>query len=779
MQEKTVLDLNGSWQLHYYPEEEASRYAAAFYVADVAAQLPPPIAATVPGGFEKDLQRAGVLPADLYHGCNLQQLEPYEYCHFVYVKEFTFTDNPTGREFFCFEGVDTVADVYLNGEQIGHTDNFFMRHDLPAVGLRQGDNRLVVHILPATLEARKTDLSFQHFAFRYNFDSLTIRKPASSYGWDILPRLQSAGLWRPVSLRTRNKVGFKQTYIITENIGKTAAYLKFFYELELGTERAYEYTVEVEGHCGDSAFKESRRVWGKAGKENFWVQNARLWWPRGYGEQNLYHVTYRLLKNGQVVDEVTDTLGIRKVALWRTDVIDADGNGDFRFTVNDKTIFINGTNWVPPDPNPTEGDRRASAVLDLVEDIGCNAIRIWGGGRYEQDSFYSLCDQKGILVWHDFMLACGNYPQTPEFAAALTKETTWAIRTLRQHPSILLWAGDNECDQNYAWQGCRTDAGENNITREVLRVLTLQEDYARPYLPSSPYYAPGFYTQKGHKGLPEEHLWGERKWFKASFYKDTTALFASEIGYHGCPSPASLAKFISPENLWDTHSDEWIFHATSPDITPNSPFSYRNDLMKEQVNILFGSVPETLEQFAKASQISQAEAVKFFIQHFRSRKGYCTGIIWWNICDGWPQISDAVVDYYYSKKLAYHYIKRAQNPVCLMLEERESGRMGLYGVNDTTAPQSVNYRITRADGSVVTEGAAELPTDTAMELAVLQPGEVKELWRIDWDGEFAGFNSFLTGDKPYDLDAYLSQAVALGLLPDNEVFGNNENQITI
>lgn len=775
MQEKSILDLNGAWQLHYYSEEEASRYAAAFSAAHhVAAHLPTPITGTVPGGFDTDFVKAGILPADLYHGCNLQLLEPYEYYHFVYVKDFTFDGEPTGREFFCFEGVDTVADMYLNGEKIGHTDNFFIRHDLPATGLRRGDNQLVVHILPATLEARKTDLSFQQFAFRYNFDSLVIRKPASSYGWDVMPRLQSAGLWRPVSLRTRGDIGFKQTYLITEIVGKSgAAMLKLFYELELGAERAYEYTVEVEGRCGDSAFKQSWRVWGKAAKENFWVQDARRWWPRGYGQPNLYTVTYRLLKNGQVVDEKTDTMGIRTVALHRTDVIDSEGKGEFQFLVNDMPVFINGTNWVPPDANPAEGDRRAPAILDMVEDIGCNAIRIWGGGRYETDDFYSLCDQKGILIWHDFMLACGNYPQTPAFTAAIAEEATQMIRRLRQHPSILLWAGDNECDQNYAWQGCRTDAGENTITREVLRMVTLQEDYARPYLPSSPYYAPGYYTEKDHMGLPEEHLWGERKWFKAPFYKDTTALFASEIGYHGCPLPESIKRFISPENLWDMHSDEWLFHATSPDAILDAPFSYRNDLMKEQVGILFGAVPETLEQFAKASQVSQAEAVKFFVQHFRSRKGYCTGIIWWNICDGWPQISDAVVDYYYNKKLAYHYIKRAQNPVCLMLEEREPGKVGLYGVNDTTAPQTVYYRIARADGTVVREGAADLPTDIAVELAVLQPGDVKELWRVEWDGEFAGFNSFLTGDKPYDLDTYLTQAAALGLLPDNEVFGNN------
>ena len=194
--------------------------------------------------------------------------------------------------------------------------------------------------------------------------------------------------------------------------------------------------------------------------------------------------------------------------------------------------------------------------------------------------------------------------------------------------------------------------------------------------------------------------------------------------------------------------------------------------MVEQVKILFGESPDTLARFAKASQISQAEALLFFIQHFRSRKGQCTGIIWWNICDGWPQISDAVVDYYYNKKLAYQYIKRVQNPVCLMLEERETGKVGLYGVNDTGTVQSIRYRILRADGSVVTSGEADLPVDSALEITTLPTGDIKELWRIEWDGDFAGFNSFLTGEKPYDLDTYLHQAAALGLLPDNALFGN-------
>lgn len=177
-----------------------------------------------------------------------------------------------------------------------------------------------------------------------------------------------------------------------------------------------------------------------------------------------------------------------------------------------------------------------------------------------------------------------------------------------------------------------TNPNDNLLTRSVIRRVLLNEDYTRPYLPSSPYYDEECY-RLGIDRVPENHLWGDRKYYKAPFYRDTQALFASEMGYHGCPSPESLKRFLTPGKEWDYTNEEWLLHASCPDPREGEPFAYRNKLMAEQVSVLFGKIPDDLEHFALASQISQAEAMQFFIQHFRSRKGHCTGIIWWNISD--------------------------------------------------------------------------------------------------------------------------------------------------
>ena len=765
MRECELINLDGEWSLHMYPDEKAGQYEGVFALEeDITEQLPPAIVGQVPGSYELDLQRAGLIP-DPYNGLNMQLLEKYEYYHLVYVKSFFYEEEVTGREFLRFEGVDTFAVMYLNGREVGRTDNMLIAHDIFASSLRQGLNWLVVHIEPTVLRARENNYTSLNLAIKYNYDSLYVRKSPSMYGWDICPRMVSGGLWRPVSLMRRQKLGFLQTYVYTERIvSSEEAHLQLFYEVELGRQPASRYTVEINGRCGDSSFHFSSRVWGKAGKERLYVKNPRLWWPRGYGEQALYHVCIRLFCDGEVVDEQNLRIGIRVVKLHRTSILNEHDQGEFCFEINGKPIFLLGTNWVPPDAHHALGDQRAPEILEQVLDIGCNAIRIWGGSRYELDSFYSLCDEKGVFIWHDFIMGCGNYPQTPVFCDALRQEVVWVVRQLRHHPSICLWAGDNECDINYAYHVNFTNPNDNVLTRQLIHNVLLNEDYTRPYLPSSPYYNENCY-QKGVDLAPEQHLWGDRRYYKAPFYKDTSVLFASEIGYHGCPSPDSLRSFLSSDKVWDYTNDEWLLHASCPDPKPGEQFAYRNDLMANQVRVLFGEVPDDLEHFALASQISQAEAMQSFIQHFRSRKGRCTGIIWWNIRDGWPQISDAVVDYYGVKKLAYSYIHRCQRPICLMLEEREDGVLSLFGVNDTSCEQIVSYSISNYKGAVIAKGVARLPNDRAVLLKSIPAVEQQELWQICWrSAEEDGVNTFLTGTPPYSLEHYVQQCKALGML---------------
>ena len=363
------------------------------------------------------------------------------------------------------------------------------------------------------------------------------------------------------------------------------------------------------------------------------------------------------------------------------------------------------------------------------------------------------------------MMGCGNYPQTPEFMKRLGAEIRLVVRSLRHHPSIYLWAGDNECDMNYQIQVNFKDPNRNILTRKMISELLLNEDFTRPYLPSSPYIDETC-LKAGLDKSTENHLWGDRIYYKAPFYAEAKTIFASEIGYHGCPSPETVRRFLSPEKVWPPENNkEWLLHASSPDPVESEPFGYRIKLMKTQITVLFGDIPDDLAQFSVASQISQAEAMQFFIQRFRINKWKQTGIIWWNICDGWPQFSDAVVDYYFIKKLAYHYIKRCQQPVCIMADEIRDGSHRLVGVNDTGEDVCVTYQAVSMDTEqVVAEGQITIPADGTITLDCMVSGGKQDMILISWEGDASGCNTYLLGEPVYDLDRYMEWASKAGTL---------------
>ena len=204
--------------------------------------------------------------------------------------------------------------------------------------------------------------------------------------------------------------------------------------------------IEIEGVCGESRFQATAPLLNRMGHLRFRVENPSLWWVRGRGDQSLYSVTVRLWKGDSLVDSLSFTFGIRTVELERTSTTDSQGNGKFCFRVNGEPVFILGTNWVPVDAYHSRDHERIPAILDMVEEIGCNMIRCWGGNVYEDDLFYEICDQKGILVWQDFVMACATYPQSPAFQHFIEREARAIVKRLRMHPCIALWAGDNECE---------------------------------------------------------------------------------------------------------------------------------------------------------------------------------------------------------------------------------------------------------------------------------------------------------------------------------------------
>ena len=757
-----------NWKLIYIPHKQwtGKDFSSIFELEHSGY---PPIPAQVPGNFELDLENARKLP-DLFYSVNTLKAQELEDLHLWYYTEFSVKE---GSYYLHFEGIDTYADIFINGKLVKSSCNMFLPCDVDE-GIHPGKNEVVVHIRPTMLEARNYVPPVACNAMKYNYASLYVRKAAHMFGWDIMPRIVSGGLWKPVTLRQKKTDSINEVFFAVNQVDlehKTAA-VGFYVNTTLSESFAKAYRVRVEGHCEESSFQVEQRLWHNTHAFHFIIEDCRFWWPKNVGDPKLYDTTVTLLFGDVVCDCYHLKLGVRTVELDRTDYTDAEGNGEFVFRVNGKKIFVLGTNWIPLDAFHSQDEKRLDRALKLLDDIGCNMVRCWGGSIYESEEFFDFCDTHGIMVWQDFAMACSVYPEDSEFAGRLEEEAVYQIKRLRNHVSLSLWAGDNECDIAYAnWSGSIRNPNQNPLTRQVLKHVVEMHDYTRPYLPSSPYISEAVYQGKGL--MPENHLWGPRDYYKGDYYRNSFAHFASETGYHGFNSPDSLKRFLQqPEKIFEadgTPTLEYLVHATSMEPNMEGSYSYRIALAYNQVVTLFGKAEEALEDFVRQSQISQAEAKKYFIEKFRIGKWKRTGIIWWNLLDGWPQISDAVVDYYFVKKLAYHYIKRSQQPICLMFDEPENGQLRLMAANDLPGNVTITYQVSRiADHGAkepLLSGEATLEADSLSEVGALPAVECQQdFYLIEWETEGKVCrNHYYTNQPNIDYRKYLQALKVCGM----------------
>lgn len=734
------ISLNGKWSLKGRKEGTENDYIN--------------LVATVPGMVQLDMSKAGILPSDLYFGENIKETEKYEDYEWWYERKFVAPEERE-RVYLVFRGVDTIAEYFINGVKIGESDNMFIAHEFE-VGryLKDGENTLSVHISSPTVHTHSRDYDIFNIAVSWRETPVNtyIRRAPHTYGWDIMPRAVTSGLWRDVLLEVRDKIFFRQSFFYFPH---SARYdyaddrPAFCYVTESDWANFRNVEIEIDVSCGDSKIYHRFKAPHSAGRYRFTVDSPKLWWPKGYGDANVYDGALRIYSDGKLVHEEDTSFGIRTVKLEHSESTDGK-NGFFRFIINGEEIMCRGTNWVPLDAFHSRDRERYKDALNLLDDSGSNIIRCWGGNVYEDHELFDFCDRHGIMVWQDFAMACNNYPQKEEFLEKMRKEAEAVIRELRHHPSLILWSGDNEIDCMMK----RADAlpSKNRITREILSEAVYKNDVGRPYLPSSPYVSDEvFYSNS--LDCPEEHLWGRRDYHKSDFIKQSKYHFVSETGYHGCPSLESIKKFVSPENVWPYQNNaEWILHSSD-----QKGDDARVMLMEYQVRQMFGTVPHEPEDYITASQISQAEAKKYFIERIRIGRPKKSGIIWWNLLDGWPQMSDAVVDYYFEKKLAYYYIRRAQKPFIIALDELYDKNQNIVACNDTLSAVSGKVTVTDSETDTVIfekEFTAGANTSTVIGKLPMEYS-MKKMLIINWDaGCHFGFNHYTTGFIPYDFEKY-------------------------
>jgi len=750
------VSLNGEWQLSYRPQH---RKRIVWHEIDFHAM--PTIPALVPGNVELDLIRAGVLPEPSV-GNNIYRLREFETYEWWYRKRFPAPAVPEAHTAeLVFDGLDCLAEVWLNGVPVGEAANMLIPHRFAVThALQAGENELVVRIRSAVLEGRERIPAPFESALPCGFESLGVRKAPHCTGWDILPRVVSAGIWRDVYLEFLPPTRWRSVYWATTAVDAPRRSAVLFVDWDFTTEQHaiddWQVRLRLSRH-GRVVHESLHPVFHTHGRARIHVQGIDLWYPRGYGEAALYEASADLLdEGGNVLDTHRCRVGIRTVNLHRTDITTPEEPGEFVFTVNGVKVFAKGTNWVPLDAFHSRDMQHLKPTFEMLVDLNCNMVRCWGGNVYESDAFFDLCDEHGVMVWQDFALACAIYPD--EVIPALRQEAESVVKRLRNHPSLVLWCGNNEIDHTYLWAGTGIDPNTDVISRQVLAEVVRQQDPFRPYLPSSPYLSEAVLQRGGDPNLsPEQHLWGPRDDFKGAFYTRSLAHFVSEIGYHGCPDRRTLEQMMETEYLWPWQENEqWLTHATRP-LPRMTDFNYRIPLMAKQIAVLFDTVPDRLDDFILASQISQAEALKFFIERWRQRKWRTTGILWWNLRDGWPIISDAIVDYYYRKKLAYVYVKRVQTDVCAMMSEPEEGKHTLIVVNDTLHPAEGEVEVTDADsGRRLLVAAFHVEANGKSEVGSLPQTPQPALWLIRWrDPEGRVYlNHYLAGNRPLDLQRY-------------------------
>ena len=586
--------------------------------------------AVVPGDAHLDLMHHGVLP-DLFVGVNLDHAAWMEDKDWWYRTGFETPEPGSRRAILVFHGLDTFAQIWLNGRELGGTDNMHRRYEFDVTDALtvSGPNELIVRLASPRYSIR---IDPGHKPMIWSPERLFCRKAQMSFGWDIAPRLMTVGIWRPVEL------AFVDTARITNVWAVPVAFNGDDVTVRIEADVAWHGEpgwAKLSGSVGGVMFE--AEVACEAGLNTLAaeavVQDAPLWWPIGYGQPDRIDVSAALSADGHEVDRRRFKTGLRRVELIEQP--QPSGATSFAFRVNGRDVFITGLNWTPLDAIFARvTPEKITRTLESLAGIGCNMLRVWGGGIYESPHFYSECDRLGVLIWQDFMMACGWYPQTDAMAAALDAEARQIVRDLRHHPSLAVWAGDNECD---AFEPER--APKNRLTRVVLKQVCEELHPQIPYLPSSPYSPKSRDPQDEREGDMHDYAHGEN--YRESKMWELRPRFMSEFGHLSLPSLELIRRYFPEGTEWPIDNDLWRYHGT--DTIQTGRFRWTDRVLRA-LEKCGKPAPKTIEEAVAASQELQAEAMIALIERYCEDPEF-SGFLVWNVSDCWPQMSDAVTDY--------------------------------------------------------------------------------------------------------------------------------------
>ncbi len=660
--------------------------------------------ATVPGDVHLDLLANKKIP-DPFFGANESKLQWIENESWEYRLNFNVTPDLLGRSNvdLVFDGLDAAAQVYLNGVQVLDANNMFRIWRVPAKGqLHTGTNLLRV-VFPSPIKAAAAAASVDAFRLRSKTaDKTYIRKAAYEYGWDWGPRFVTSGIWRPVRLEAWDKARIADLAIRQRDVSKEVAHLDAEVEVDAASGGSLEVTVQYSDNGKAVAMNKTVSVHAGSNVIDLPVEilKPRRWYPAGYGDQPLYEFTAQVGTGNEVIEELKAKAGLRTIELHR--VVDKWGRS-FELVVNGIPVFAKGADVIPFDSFPnrvTVANYRR--ILESARDANMNMIRHWGGGYYESEEFYEICDELGLMVWQDFQFGNDWQPGTYAFKLNIEAEAEDQVRRLRNHPSIVLWCGNNETEiamdwaprttlpadvRFYMWQDYLTEFS-GTLPRVVAGLAG-----ETPYWPSSPSadYEP--LTDQFQSG--DAHIWDV--WHGRvpfSNYETHHERFITEYGFQSFPEMRTIESFTQPEDRTSIFTPVMLAHQKNDEGNA----IIHDYLLRDYPE------PKDFASFLYVSQVLQAEGIKIGAEHFRRSRPETMGSIFWQLNDCWPVASWSSIDYYGRWKALQYYARRFYAPI-LVSPHVEDGSVKFYIVSDKTEAKqaTLRARLMDFDGKVLLE----------------------------------------------------------------------------
>jgi beta-mannosidase len=582
----------------------------------------------------------------------------------------------SGHVFLHIDSLDTVAEIRINGAAAAQSSNMFeaLRVEVGKY-LKAGEN--LFEILLHSAEKRALELSKQlpypvpHSVYPVQSPHRNlVRKVQCHGGWDWGPCLMVSGIYGQAYIASCD-IG-RIEYVTSEQTRKgenweLAVTVEFFaytagkilLEISIAEQKV---SSQISVGPGENTFREVLEI-----------LNPELWWPSGYGNQALYSLSVRAGEH-----RIEKKIGFRTIDLLLED--DEAGRG-MTFAVNGRKIFCKGANWIPADALPSrQTTKRYEQLLSDAVTANMNMLRVWGGGQYESEVFYELCDEKGLMIWQDFMFSCSAYPAAEWFLECVEREVRNQVKRLKDHPCITVWCGNNENLGALNWypeskeHPARYLVDYDRLNEGVVGRIVRQLDPGRPWWPGSPSAGEGDYSDNWHDDTKGDmhywSVWHEGKNFEA--YYEVTPRFCSEFGFQSFPSMETVRHY-APEEQWNVTSPDMEHHQRSP---------RGNTIIVETMTRYF-RMPESFENFLYVSQVQQSLAVKTAVEYWRSKRPVCMGILYWQLNDVWPVASWSSIEYSGRWKLLHYSAQKFYSPVHVAAYCADGKNVEIVGINDT------------------------------------------------------------------------------------------------